>query len=130
MTQTETREPWWVHHADHMKGWEAFGVTALDKREDNPIVRRLGMVTHPKKGKGPTTEEKPGTTPFGPGEVKLGVAAVEFSTSADSIGSAFIHVLGTDEADVRARWFTAAAVFAEIAPRLWPKTRGSGGTTT
>ena len=115
--ETETpREPWWVHHADHMKGWEAFGVS-----DSIPTVRRLGIVTH-RKGHA-TTDERPGTTPFGSGEVKLGVAGVEFSTHADSPGTAFICVLGTTEADVTTAWYRANAVFGEIASRLWPSSR-------
>lgn len=115
-TENATREPWWVNHADHMKGWEAFGVS-----NDVPTVRRLGMVTI-KKGVA-TTDERPGTTPFGSGEVKLGVAGVEFSTHADSPGTAFIHVMGTTEADVTNAWYNANAAFSEIASRLWPARR-------
>lgn len=120
VSENATKEPWWVHHADHMKGWEAFGITG---RDGDPIVRRLGTVTYPKKGQGPSTDEKPGTTPFGSGEVRLGVAGIEFSTHADSPDTAFLHVLGTTERDVRERWALAEAVFADAAARLWPLSR-------
>lgn len=116
MSEATIREPWWINHADHMKGWEAFGVAGTE-----PTVRRLGLVTI-RKGRA-TTEERPGTTPWGSGEVKLGVAGIEFSTHADDPAGAFIHVIGTTEQDVTDAWKRANAVFGEIACRLWPSRR-------
>lgn len=103
-------EPWWVHHPDHMKGWEAFGVTG-----EAPKVRRLGS--------GYDGKDEPGTDPWGSGEVRLGVAGIEFSTHADCTTGAFLYVVGTTEDDVRHRWSIAEQLFHSIAPGLWPASR-------
>lgn len=115
-------EPWWSHHPDHMKGWEAFGCTGQE-----PIVRRLGIVTFGKKGTGPggerdpaTTEERPGTDPWGVGEVSKGVAGVHLSTHADDQKGAYLHVVGTEKEDVETRWRAIDAAFQRWAPTFWP----------
>lgn len=109
-------EPWWAHHPSHMKGWEAFGVTG-----GVPTVRRLGLVTT-KNGRA-TTEEKPGTTPWASGEVRLGVAHISFGTYADDPEEAFLHVVGTTEEDVRDRWHRASTSWPAFCSLLWPKSR-------
>lgn len=103
-------EPWWVQHPDHMKGWEAFGVTG-----QAPTVRRLGS--------GYQEKNEPGTTPFGNGEVKLGVAGVEFSTHADDPEGAYIYVVGTTREDTEARYYVAVDAFAHVQAMLWPSSR-------
>ncbi len=106
-------EPWWRHHPDHMKGWEAFGVTG-----NEPTVRQLGTGYN---GKG-----KPGTDPWGPGEVKLGVGGVEFSTHADCPTGAYLYVVGTERDDVERRWRLADTAWRTFGPTLWPKSRVGG----
>lgn len=114
-------EPWWTHHADHMKGWEAFGCTGSP-----PTVRRLGTVTFGRHHKGPaTTEEKPGTEPFGPGEVALGVSGIMFSTHADDRTGGYLHVIGTTKEDVERRWRVAERAVVGLMPTLWPRSRMS-----
>lgn len=110
----------WPHTPSHMKGWEAFG--CVDK-PDEIIVRQLGMVTI-RKGQ-PTTDEDRGTEPWGPGEVKLGVAWVGIQTFADSTDSAYIQVVGTERADVEARWYAARVAFLAVSHALWPRTRAA-----
>ena len=107
-----TMEPprWGRHHATHMKGWEAFGVVP----GDSPTVRPLGTY----HGGG-----KPGTEKWGPGEVKLGVAGIEFITSADDRSGCYLYVIGTEKDDVEKRWHLAAALWNEMGERLWPTTR-------
>ncbi len=109
----------WPHTPIHMKGWEAFG---LADTPDEITVRRLGEVTI-RKGV-LTTEEKPGTESWGPGEVKLGVAWVSISTSADS-SDAFIQVVGTERKDVEARWHVARSAYLSIRDSLWPRSRAA-----
>jgi hypothetical protein len=116
-------EPWWTHHPDHMKGWEAYGVVGTE-----PDVRRLGLVTFIKGTA--TTEERPGTEPWGSGEVKLGVAGIEIGTFADSTDGAYIHVVGTTKVDVAAAWKRAESAFVSVAELLWPKSRAPGGSVT
>ena len=101
---------WGRHHATHMKGWEAFGVVP----GTTPTVRQLGMFY----GGG-----KPGTEKWGPGEVKLGVAGIEFITSADCPEGAYLYVLGTEKDDVERRWHLAAGLWIEMGERLWPTSR-------
>lgn len=103
---------WWVHHPDHMKGWEAFGCT---DKPDELHVRQLGTGYD---GKG-----KPGTERWGKGEVKLGVSGMHFGTWADNTDGAFLHVVGTERADVEARWHVAAQAFNEMRATLWPTSR-------
>jgi hypothetical protein len=111
-----TLEPWWVNHAEHMKGFEAFGVSGRE-----PTVRRLGLVTF-KRGEA-TTEERPGTELWGPGEVRRGVAGVYFSTHGDDPDGAYIYVIGTSRQAVEDRWRVADGVFQRIRESLWPEHR-------
>lgn len=103
-------KPWWVQHPDHMKGWEAFGITG-----SAPTVRQLGV--------GYKGTDPPGTTPWGSGEVKLGVAGIHLSTHADYTDGAYIYVVGTTREDVEARYHTAADAFAHVQAMLWPASR-------
>lgn len=103
-------KPWWLHHPDHMKGWEAFGCTS-----QAPTVRQLGV--------GYKGTEPPGTEPWGSGEVKLGVAGVHWSTHADDPSGAYIYVVGTTREDVEARYYVAVDAFAHVQAMLWPSSR-------
>jgi hypothetical protein len=108
--------PWWLHDPSHMKGWEAFGCTGQE-----PTVRRLGIVTFGPKGKGPaTTEERPGTEPWGAGEVSKGVAGVHFSTHADDQKGGYLYVCGTEREDVEQRWREVDAAIRRWMPTFWP----------
>ena len=110
----ESVRPWWVHSPDHMKGWEAFGCTGQE-----PVVRRLGIVTF-KKGEA-TTEERPGTEPWGAGEVSKGVAGIQLSFHADDQKGAYLHVIGTERVDVEDRWRAIdAAVTGGWVRTCWP----------
>lgn len=106
----EERQPWWLHHPDHMKGWEAFGISGRV-----PTVRQLGV--------GYDGKQEPGTTPWGKGEVKLGVAGIHIGTFADSPDGAYIYVVGTTREDVEARYHAAVDAFAHIQLMLWPSRR-------
>lgn len=110
--------PWFASPPNHMKGWEAFGVSPGER-----TVRRLGTVTFV-KGEA-TTDERPGTEPWGSGEVRLGVAGITISTSADAPEQAFIQVIGTTEEDVATRWDEASARWMRLRSSLWPKSRAS-----
>ena len=57
-----------------MKGWEAFGCTGAE-----PVIRQFH------ESDVGTNLRRMGTTPFGPGEVKMGVAGIHF-THADHSG--------------------------------------------
>lgn len=107
------REPWWTHHPDHMKGWEAFGVVGHHERPRTPTVRRLG--THSGPGGG-----KPGTVPFHKDEVRQGVSHIAVGTSADSPGTAFVQVYGTSEKAVTDAYERVVAVWKHLVLQLWP----------
>lgn len=113
----DTARPSWMDNPTHMKGWEAFGCTGQE-----PVVRRLGLVTFGPKGKGPaTTEERPGTEPWGAGEVSKGVAGIQVSFSADDQKGAYLVVIGTTKEDVEARWRAVdAAITGGWVRTCWP----------
>lgn len=90
-------------HPTHMKGWEAFGTD----RDEAPLVRPLGVWEW---NGGRLDKWKPGTTPWGAGEVRRGVSTIEIITSADSSG-AFIYVDGTTEKGVTDAWHKARSHF-------------------
>jgi hypothetical protein len=102
------QEPWWVNHCMWMKGWEAFGVTGRE-----PTVRQF-YESDPG-----TKLRRMGTMPFGPGEVKMGVAGVHFSTHADDRNGGYLHVIGTTEEAVRKRWLSVDLALRSWIPAMW-----------
>lgn len=104
------QEPWWVNHCMWMKGWEAFGCTGRE-----PTVRQF---YESDVGSG---LRRTGTTPFGPGEVKLGVAGIHFSTHADDRNGGYLHVIGTTEKAVSDRWRMIDMALRSWVPAMWDR---------
>ena len=105
MKATTSEHPCRVHHPDHMRGWEAFGIVG-----EAPTVRRLGSGRR---------DGKTGTTPWGKGETRQGVASVEIHTYADAVDSAYIYVCGSTEKGVAKAWGRAETAFKEIRSKMW-----------
>lgn len=98
--------------SDHMKGWEAYGISGDDA---DPDVRRIGTY-----GRGGADGGTPGTEPFPDAELTGGIAHVFIHLSGDDTSEAFVKVVGSRKAAVAQCWKRTADAIHHLTGEVWP----------